>query len=113
MIFAIPIDVSTKTPDGEISFAVELDGLTYQLELSYSIAAQLWYLSLFLQVDTTITPIAQGIAFVVGVPLLADVQVEDRPAGEFMLAGAADPGREDIGKASTLYYYDAEELEAL
>lgn len=113
MIFEIPIDITTATADGEISLEVELDGVIYLMHLSYAPCSQLWYLSLFLQSNTTPTPIVQGIAMVSGMPLLADVQVDDRPLGELFISGAADAGREDLGSNCKLLYYDAEAVAAL
>lgn len=113
MIFEIPIDVTTATADGEIALDVELDGVVYRLQLSYAECSQLWYLSIFLQSSTTVTPIVQGIAFVTGAPLLADVQVDNRPPGELIAHGDRDAGRTELGTFVTLRYYDAEEMTAL
>lgn len=113
MIFEIPIDI-TKTPtDGEITFDVELDGATYRMQFSYADCSQLWYLSIFLQTGTVITPITQGVACVAAVPLLADVQVADRPAGELLLSGDRDPGRDELGSFVKLLYFDAAEMAAI
>lgn len=113
MISEIPIDVTTATDDGEITFDVELDGTTYQLQLSYAPCAQLWYLSIFLVASGVVTPIAQGLALVTAIPLLIAVQVPDRPAGELMVVGDRDAGREDLGTFCKLRYYDAAELATL
>lgn len=113
MIFEIPIDVSDAVADGEVAFDVELDGSTYNLRLSYADSSQLWYMSLFLQADTTPTPIVQGCALVSMLPLLLDVQVDDRPAGELIVIGPVDAGRSDLGSRCKLFYYDAEEIAAL
>jgi hypothetical protein len=43
-------------------------------------------------------------------PLLADVQVADRPAGELIFSGDRDAGRDDLGKFVKLLYYDAAEM---
>lgn len=110
MIYEIPIDLSDAVADGEVTFDVELDGATYRMQLSYADCAQLWYLSLFLQTNTTTKPIAQGLACVTGVPLLADVQVADRPGGELILSGDRDAGRDELGSFVRLLYYDAAEM---
>lgn len=110
MIFEIPIDITTAAADGEITFDVELDGATYRMQFGYAECSQLWYLSLFLQTNTTSRPIAQGMVCVTGMPILADVQVADRPAGELILAGDRDAGRNELGSFVKLLYYDAAEM---
>jgi len=110
MIFEIPIDVTTATADGELTFDVELDGTIYRLQLSYADCAQLWYADIDLVTSTETRSIVDGVAMVTGVPLLAGVQVADRPVGELILAGARDAGRNDLGSYVRLYYYDAEAL---
>jgi hypothetical protein len=113
MIFEIPIDITTATADGAISLDVELDGPTYRLQFEYADCAQLWYMSVFLQSNTTSIPIAQGVPVVTRMPLLIDVQVADRPAGELIVSGDRDAGRTDLGTFCTLRYYDADEIAAL
>lgn len=113
MISEVPIDITTATADGEISLDVELDGLTYTLRFSFSDASQLWYMSVYLQTNTTVTPIAQGLPVVTRAPLLAGIQVADRPAGELIVTGSIDAGRSDLGSLCKLLYYDASEIEAL
>lgn len=113
MIYEIPIDITTAPTDGEITLDVELDGATYRMQFSYAKCSQLWYLSIFLQTNTTSRPIAHGLACVSGVPLLAEIQVADRPAGELILQGAIDAGRNDLGTFVKLLYYDAAEMEVL
>lgn len=112
-VFEVPISVSDTPTDGEIIFDVELDGATYRLQFSYADCTQLWYLSIFLQTNTATSPIAYGLACVTGVPLLADVQVADRPAGELIFQGATDAGRTDLGTFVKLLYFDADELAAM
>jgi len=113
MVFEIPIDVTTATADGEITFDVELDGRTYAIQLSWCDSAQLWFMSLFLQSNTTASPIAQGIALVTAMPLLLDVQVPERPPGELLCVGDHDATRTDLGGAVKLHYHDAAEIAAL
>lgn len=110
MIFEIPINITSAPTDGEITCDVELDGATYRMQFSYAECSQLWYLSIFLQTNTTSRPITQGIACVAAVPLLADVQVADRPAGELLLSGDRDPGRNELGTFVKLLYFDAAEM---
>ena len=110
MIFEIPIDVSTAPADGEITLDVELDGATYRMQFSYADVTQLWYLSLFLQTNTETRAIAHGLACVTGVPLLADIQVADRPEGELIFQGSVDAGRGELGSFVKLLYYDADEM---
>jgi Domain of unknown function (DUF6983) len=110
MIFEIPIDITKAPTDGEVTFDVELDGATYRMQFGYAECSQLWYMSIFLQANTETRPITQGVACVTGMPLLADVQVPDRPAGELILAGDRDAGRDDLGKFVRLTYFDAEEM---
>jgi len=112
MIFEIPIDITTATADGEITFDVELDGPTYTLQLSFCEQSQLWYMNVFLLTNTTSTPIALGVALVVNVPLLINNQLADRPAGELILVGTVDPARTDLGSTCVLRYYDAAEIAA-
>lgn len=109
-VFEIPIDISSAAADGEVTFDVELDGATYRMQFGYADCSQLWYLSIFLQTNTTSQPIAQGIACVTAVPLLADIQVADRPAGELILSGDRDAGRDELGTFVKLLYYDADEM---
>ena len=110
MIFEIPISVTSAPTDGEITLDVELDGNTYRLQFSYAECSQLWYMSIFLQTNTVSQPIAYGLACVTGVPLLADVQVSDRPLGQLIFQGAYDAGRNDLGTFVKLLYYDVAEL---
>lgn len=113
MVFEIPIDVTAVTADGEITFNVELDGRTYALQLSWCDSAQLWFMSLALQSNTTASPICAGIALVTAMPLLLDVQVPERPPGELLAIGDHDAGRNDLGGAVKLRYHDAAEIAAL
>jgi len=113
MIYEIPIDVTAAPEDGEITLDVELDGATYRMQFSYAECSQLWYLSIFLQTNTLTRAIAHGIACVVGQPLLADIQVADRPDGELILQGDRDPGRDELGNFVKLLYYDAAEMVAV
>lgn len=110
MIYEIPIDVTTAPTDGEITLDVELDGATYRLQFSYAECAQIWFLSIFLQTNTASQPIVHGIAAVTGIPLLAGVQVPDRPEGQLILEGTRDAGRNDLGSFVKLLYFDAAEM---
>ena len=113
MIFEIPIDVTKAIEDGDVTSDVDLDGSTYTLQLTYVDAAQLWFLTLSLHTGDVSSAIARGLAMVSRQPLLSEVQIDGRPAGELIVSGDIDAGRNDLGGSCKLLYYDAAEIAAL
>lgn len=113
MIYEIPIDITNAVQDGEVTFEVELDGVVYTMQLSWADCDQSWYMALLLHAGDDVVSIAQGVALATSVPLLLDVQVPDRPAGELMMVGDHDATRTDLGSAVVMRYYDAAEIVAI
>lgn len=91
-----------------------LDGVTFELALSWNDRDQGWYLSI---ADSNGDPIRSGIRLAFDWPLLIQVVDERRPAGELYaedLDGTGiDAGLEDLGGRVRLYYVTAAERAVL
>lgn len=91
---------------------VELDGLNYQLELTWNGRAGLWFISL---ATLDGTPLVCGLALVCNRLLLTRFRyIEGLPAGDFMAADltetVAAPGYAELGTTIPLVYFEAEDL---
>lgn len=109
MALRIPVTADAD----EFTQTVQLDGSTFILAFSFSDRTQLWFLSLYFQDNGVAVPILEGIAVVADYPILAGVTHANRPKGELAVrvSGASrDPGREDLGAAAELIYFEASEL---
>jgi hypothetical protein len=107
MIFEIPLTATSEA----YSLDVELDGVTYALDFSFSRRSSLWYLDLYYLDNGARVPVALGLAVLSGYPLLAAVVDTRRPAGELQVqCDGRDPGRDDLGSFAKLFYYDAAEF---
>lgn len=109
MISNIPIDPTFELQ----TFDVELDGSTYQIDLTYNARVDQWFLWLAFRQDTDLVPILSGAGLVADYPILLGVQHPDRPLGELRCYRAKDPGRTDLGGRILLLYYDAAEIAAI
>ena len=98
--FEIPIDSSQE----EFKQVTSLDGTPFVLEFSWSRRSESWYLDLYLQTDTDPEPVSLGMRVTIDWPLLTGCVADNRPAGELMAVGLADPGRTDLGTEVRLLY---------
>jgi hypothetical protein len=111
MVFEIPLSVASDEVD--FSVTTDLDGKSYTLAFSYSAATDQWYFDCYFVTDAAEPePLVLGIPCIADYPLLAGVTHADRPAGELQFCANADPGKNDLGLAARLYYFDADELTA-
>lgn len=109
MALRIPITADVD----EFTESVQLDGSTYTLAFSYSARTQVWCLSIYYLDNGVSVPVVEGFAVVADYPILAGVTHANRPKGElaFRVSGVSrDPGRDDLGTAAELIYFEASEL---
>ena len=106
MITEIPLRGTVDVDDFTIVTA--LDGVPFVLSFSYSASTDRWY---FGCADAkTGKAIVSGVPCCAEYPLLAGVIATGRPAGELQFMALVDPGRNDLGSAARLLYFDAAEI---
>jgi hypothetical protein len=107
MALRIPVrtDLDHHTVD------VDLEGVTYNLELIYNTRAGAWFLSVNTDAGE---PITTSIRLVSGFPLLGGLRDLRRPRGDFVIVDnenkGADPTRASLGQRHQLIYLLSSEL---
>ena len=77
--FIIPVSDGTVFPNYEIE--VELDGVSYRIDLRYNSRQESWFMTLK---DAAGTILRAGISVVSGFPLLQRMKDQTRPDGDIM-----------------------------
>lgn len=107
MALIIPLSNDTEL----YQLQVELDGVTYGLELRWNHVAEGWFISVLTSEDVRVV---SGVRIVVDWPLFKRFADPRLPPGELMAqdtTGAQqDPGLEDLGKRVLLLYFSEAEI---
>lgn len=92
-------------------FTVELEGIAFVFELSWSDREAVWYLNLY---DANANPILSGVKVTLSVPLLGRFRSTSLPNGDLMAldTSGADlmPGIQDLGDRVLFVYVDSADL---
>lgn len=100
---AVEIPIVPDLP--HFDFQVELDAITYTLELRWNERDEAWYLSVLTAEEE---PLLLGRKVVVGAPLWARFRTAGLPPGDVVAVDTqgtdTDPGLEDLGRRVRLIY---------
>ena len=107
MAFEVPLTIDFD----DYSFAIDLDGTTYQLTLRWNGRAEKWFISLELQDGTEVIGMRPVIA---DWPPFARFRGPNIPLGELLFVDTSrsntDPGRNDLGERVILVYLEEADI---
>ena len=106
----MPQRIPSGAPGPSFTMRTSLDGVTFELTLTWNERESAWYLAI---ADSDGAVIRSGIRLALDWPLLRQVVDDRRPAGELYAidveSTGVDAGREDLGGRVRLYYVTAAE----
>lgn len=94
----------TRIDISRYSFRIDLDDVTFEIDLRFNLRDQHWYLSL---ADADGNSLRQGLKIVSNWPLLRTMVQQNRPDRDLIAvrpSGSGDPDRETLGEDVLLAY---------
>ena len=99
------VEIPMDNQDAAFTFSTDLDGLTYNFDFRWNGRMEQWKFDLL---DADLSPIVNGIPFIVEVDLLVQIARESRPPGQLFALNLKDTfvnaDRFSIGGDVKLFY---------